>query len=55
MVSYINFIDELEKRNSNKNPKSWFTYHSDEGDGAFYTANIVDIVFNNWIADGMKE
>ena len=53
--SYINFIDELEKRNSNKNPKSWFTYHSDEGDGAFYTANIVDTAFNNWIAEGMKE
>lgn len=53
--SYINFIEKLEENNSEKNPRNWFTYHSDEGDGVYYTANIVDTAFNDWVTGGMKE
>ena len=53
--SYQNFIEKLEKNNSKKNPQNWFTYHSDEGDGAYYTADIIDVAFNNWINNGMKD
>lgn len=51
--SYNNFIDELQERNSEKNVKGWFTYHSDEGDGAYYTASIVKLDFDKWISNGM--
>lgn len=53
--SYLNFIEKLEKENSEKNPRNWFTYHSSAGDGAFYTADIVKTTFNNWISNGMKD
>ena len=53
--SYSNFIDILQERNSGKNVKEWFTYHSDEGDGAYYTANIVKSDFVKWISNGMKD
>jgi hypothetical protein len=52
--SYNNFIDELQERNSEKNVKGWFTYHSDEGDGAYYTASIVKLDFDKWISNGMR-
>lgn len=53
--SYINFIDKLEKNNSNKKPREWFTYHADEGDGVYYTADIIKVAFDNWISNGMKD
>lgn len=53
--SYINFIEALEKKNKKKNPRDWFTYHKDEGDGEYYTANIVKSDFDKWIANGMKD
>ncbi len=53
--SYYNFIDKLQERNESKDVKSWFTYHSDEGDGEYYTAEIVKIDFDNWITNGMKD
>ncbi len=40
VCSYNNFIDKLEKVDSGKNPRDWFTYHPDEGDGAYYSASI---------------
>ena len=52
-ISYSNFIDELIKVSGEK-ARDWFTYHSDEGDGAYYTANIVKSDFNKWICDGMN-
>lgn len=52
--SYINFIDKLQKK-SEKDVKTWFTYHSDEGDGAYYTANIIIDGFDKWIYNGMKD
>lgn len=52
--SYINFIDKLQEK-SEKDVKDWFTYHSDEGDGAYYTANIIKTDFDKWISDGMKD
>lgn len=51
--SYINFIDKLKEK-SGKDAKDWFTYNSDEVDGAYYTANIVKKNFDKWISDGMK-
>ena len=53
--SYINFIDKLQERNSGKDVKEWFTYHSDEGDGVYYTAGIVKSDFDKWISNGMKD
>lgn len=52
--SYINFIDRL-KEVSGEKAKDWFTYHSDEGEGAYYTANIIKTGFDNWISGGMKD
>lgn len=52
--SYINFIDKLQGKNG-KDAKSWFKYHSDEGDGAYYTADIIKKDFDNWISEGMKD
>lgn len=53
--SYTNFIDKLQKANPDTDVKGWFTYHSDEGDGAYYTANIIKTDFNNWIINGMED
>lgn len=53
--SYNNFIDALEERNKGKNPRDWFVYHKDEGDGAYYTANVVKSDFDKWIEGGMKD
>lgn len=52
--SYINFIDKL-KEVSGEKVKDWFAYHSDEGDGAYYTANIVKSDFDKWVSNGMKD
>lgn len=52
--SYINFIDRL-KEVSGEKAKDWFTYHPDEGEGAYYTANIIKTGFDNWISNGMKD
>ena len=52
--SYNNMIDKLEKNNPGKKPKEWFTYHKDEGEGAYYTADIIKTDFDNWIKGGMK-
>lgn len=53
--SYINFIDKLQERNPKEDVKEWFKYHLDEGDGAYYTANIIKKDFDSWILDGMKD
>ena len=54
-TSYQNFIEELEKNNTMAQPRDWFTYHSDAGDGAFYTADITKTTFSNWINEGMPD
>ena len=54
-ISYDNFIRQLEKDNSAQKPKEWFTYHSDEGNGPFYTADIIKKDFYNWISNGMPD
>ena len=51
--SYDNFIDKLVARNAQKNVKAWFEYHADEGEGAYYTADIIKEQFDKWIIDGM--
>jgi hypothetical protein len=51
--SYNNMIDQLIKNDPDKNPKEWFTYHKDEGEGDYYTANIIKTGFDNWISSGM--
>ena len=52
--SYDYFIKGLKKRNSEKEVENWFTYHKDEGEGAYYTADIIKTDFDNWIKAGMK-
>jgi hypothetical protein len=52
--SYNNMIDKLVKNNPDRKPKEWFTYHKDEGEGDYYTADIIKIDFDNWIKAGMK-
>ena len=51
--SYDNFIDELKEKNSGKDVKKWFKSHIDEGDGPYYTANLLMTEFNRWISNGM--
>ena len=41
-------IDQLIKNDPDKNPKGWFTYHKDEGEGDYYTANIIKTGFDNF-------
>jgi len=53
--SYINFIDKLQERNAKKDVAGWFTYHFDESDGEYYTADIVNKEFRDWISNGMKD
>ena len=53
--SYSNFIDKLVERSKGKDPKSWFTYHADEGEGAYYSADIIKSDFDAWISNGMKD
>ena len=53
--SYINFIGKLEEGNLEKNPRSWFTQHSDNGNGKYYVANIIKRGFNDWVRDGMND
>lgn len=52
-LSYINFIDKLVNNNPKKDVKSWFTKHSDSDNGTYYDANIIKLVFDKWIDDGM--
>lgn len=49
-ISYNNFIDELEKRNSRA--KEWFQYEYLIG---AYSANIIKTDFNNWIDGGFSD
>lgn len=44
--SYNNFINLLVEKDKTKDLKSWFTYHSDDKNGGYYTANIVKIGFD---------
>lgn len=53
-LSYDNFIEKLVKNNGEK-AKGWFTKHSSVEHGTYYDANIINIDFNNWIEDGMKD
>lgn len=47
-------LHKLVKNNPDRKPKEWFTYHKDEGEGDYYTADIIKIDFDNWIKAGMK-
>ena len=47
--SYDNFIDELEKKSSGKNPKSWFTKVTDYNLGVYYHGDIIINGFNEWV------
>lgn len=54
-ISYINFIDELRKRNPGKKVDSWFVCHAVGQGRKCYSANIVDVGFDQWISKGMKD
>jgi len=51
---YNNIIEDLQKRNSSKDVKSWFTKRYTSDLGRFYDANIVKTQFNEWINSGMQ-
>lgn len=51
---YNSMIDKLCKRNSDKDPKSWFTKYEDKDLGCFYNGDVVKSEFDNWINGGMK-
>ena len=51
--SYINFIDKLVDNNKDKKPKDWFVIKYLDNE-KLYTANIIQVNFNQWIDDGMK-
>lgn len=54
-LSYINFIDKLVENNPGKDVKSWFAKHSDAVYGTYYDANIIKLIFDKWIEDGMPD
>lgn len=53
-LSYTKFIDQLVENNKNKNPKSWFEEESTYEYGIYYSADIIEENFYNWIKNGMN-
>ena len=53
-LSYTNFIEQLVENNKNKNPKSWFEEESTYEYGIYYSADIIEENFYNWIKNGMN-
>lgn len=53
--SFDNFIETLEHKNSEKNPRDWFSKYYDADNGYYYTANISQVEFRDWINNGMKD
>lgn len=53
--SYENFIGHLKENYTDKDVESWFKYHSDWSNGIYYTADIIEEEFNDWISGGMKD
>ena len=53
--SYINFIDELKARNSEKDVEKWFTSIDDPipNIGIAYNANIIKSDFDEWISSNV--
>jgi class 3 adenylate cyclase len=51
---YENMISELKKLNKNKNVESWFHTKNDAQLGNYYTCNVVNSNFDQWIKGGMK-
>ncbi|TFD99415.1 adenylate/guanylate cyclase domain-containing protein [Jeotgalibacillus salarius] len=51
---YDNMIELQVKKNSNKEPKSWYTKAYDEKFGDYYHACIIKEKFDDWINTGMK-
>ncbi|ALQ39721.1 adenylate cyclase [Fusobacterium hwasookii ChDC F174] len=53
-LSYTKFIEQLVENNKNKNPKSWFEEESTYEYGIYYSADIIEENFYNWIKNGMN-
>lgn len=47
--AYKNFIEQLERVNSSKNPRSWFNEKYDSYYNKIYNADIIMTEFNEWI------
>lgn len=47
--SYDNFIEQLENKSPNQNPKSWFYEQRDSYGNIIYNANIIKTDFDNWV------
>lgn len=54
-LAYSNTIEQLKKNNSKKDVDSWFAKYYDDDLGTFYCADIIEVDFDNWIDNGMKE
>lgn len=53
--SYTFLIKLLEKNNPHKKPREWFKRKNNPVYGTYYTADIVDVDFEEWIESGMKD
>lgn len=53
-LSYINFIERLVKKNGEK-ARSWFEKRTDLKYGTYYSANLINKFFSDWIKQGMQE
>lgn len=53
--SYNSFIEKLEESVPEKKPREWFKYLYDKDIGWYYTANVIMVDFDNWIANGMED
>ncbi|GBD72198.1 hypothetical protein TEHN7126_1357 [Tetragenococcus halophilus subsp. halophilus] len=54
-LSYINFIEELRKRNSEKDVEEWFKKIKGRDGETSYHADIIKVEFDEWIKAGMAD
>lgn len=53
-LAYNNFIGKLVENNG-EIARGWFTRRYNSDYSVYYDANIIDLTFNNWIMEGMKD
>lgn len=51
---YNNIIKEIVSKSGEK-AKNWFLKHCDENKNIFYSANIIQTGFNDWVEQGMND
>ena len=53
-TTYINIIDQIVSASGEK-AKEWFKQHYDDNNDIFYSTDMLYILFNSWIEEGMTD